>query len=363
MTEADYYLGFSLSPSIGPKRFQTLRAHFKTAENAWTGTQSEFHALGIGQNTWEKFESFRNVFDFNNHSSIRAMQEKSIQFISQSDSLYPTSLLALDDPPIGLYVLGEMSALLSEKSVAVVGSRTVSEYGADVTKYLASGLASRGITIISGLALGVDAIAHSATLTKHGTTIAVLGNGVDIAYPRENSLLYKNILHSKGCIISEYPPGMMPTKGSFPARNRIVAALSHAVLVTEARANSGALITAEIGRKLNKIIFAVPGPINMQQSVGALALLKSGAQIATAPEDILATFADVAHAVLDRSVNLSGLSGDSLRVMEVLIQDATTMDVLSKKCTMPIPQLSQILTILELEGYVKKNDSGKYVAV
>ncbi len=210
----------------------------------------------------------------------------SIQILTIKDKNYPELLKKIYDPPSKLYVSGELKK--EEKyPLAIVGTRRISNYGQQTTRLFAEALAEAGITIISGLALGVDGLAHRIALEKKARTIAVLGSGLNIIYPSAHQKLAQEILVSGGAVISEYSPNTSPTKKTFPARNRIVSGLSLGVLVIEAPRKSGALITARTAIEQGREVFVVPGRINDLNSEGCNYLIKMGARLVTNPEEII----------------------------------------------------------------------------
>ncbi len=363
MIEADYYLGFSLSPTIGPKRFLSLISFFQSAENAWYGTKEQYSQAGITGVYYQKFDAYRDKFENMLRYTKQELKRKDIQFIYQTHEIYPQGLLDLENPPLGIFCKGNLSCLSAENKIAIVGTRKITSYGRDITKLFSSRLASNGVMIVSGMALGVDAIAHSAALEEKGKTIAVLGNGVDLPYPRENISVYQQILNSSGLIISEYAPGMPSTKGSFPARNRIIAALSSGVLVTEAGKDSGSLITAYETKKINRVVYATPGPITSSQSEGTGQLLQEGAKVVLRPEDILNGIG--VTGLKKETIDIGSLSLDevSKKLLTLLLHEPQHKDVLSKKMSLPIHEISKIVSGLELRGYVKDNDQGFLIAV
>ena len=212
-----------------------------------------------------------------------------IYVISCLDKRYPEKLKNIYDKPIVLYAKGNLE-ILNKKSIAMVGCRDCSKYGKDVAKKIAYELAKQGICIISGLAKGIDKYSHIGALQANGSTIAVLGNGLDCVYPDENRDLYKSIIENNGLIITEYIIGTRPDKMNFPARNRIISGLSDGIVVVEAKERSGSLITADFGLEHGKDIFAVPGNINSYNSVGTNDLIKQGAIVVTSYKDILEMF-------------------------------------------------------------------------
>lgn len=215
------------------------------------------------------------------------MIDRKVKIIKIADKIYPESLKNIPDPPKVLYCLGNLEVL--RKNIAVVGTRQITKYGQFVTAKLVKELVENNITIVSGMALGVDGVAHRTALENGGKTVAVLGAGVDVIYPREHKDLYNSILESGNLLISEVPPGTLVERKLFPARNRIISGLSEAVLITEAAIDSGSLITARMALEQGKEVLAVPGPITSKYSEGTNYLLKQGAKLVTSVEDILET--------------------------------------------------------------------------
>ncbi|MGQ0649556.1 MAG: DNA-processing protein DprA [Gemmatimonadaceae bacterium] len=217
--------------------------------------------------------------------AARAADRRGVRMLAIDDGGYPELLRALEDPPPVLFTLGA-EELLSRASVAIVGTREATAYGVRITRMLAAGASRAGIAVVSGLARGVDAHAHAAALDGDGGTIAVLGTGVDVPYPRENLELYRRI-EEAGLVVSEALPGARAHPGSFPRRNRIIAALADLVLVTEAGVKSGALITAGVAGALGRMHAAVPGPVDMPTSAGSNLLLRDGGQVVTSVADLI----------------------------------------------------------------------------
>lgn len=211
-----------------------------------------------------------------------------IEEISIKNNKYPNQLKNIYDPPAKLYVLGNMS-ILNQRNFAIVGSRKATQYGKKIAMQISKELAENGLNVVSGLAIGIDSYAHLGCLQVKdaGKTIAVLGSGLDVIYPKENRKLAEQIINSGGCIISEYPIGSKIEKNNFPQRNRIISGLSEGILVVEASQKSGALITAEFGAEQGKEVFAVPGDINKEQSEGCNLLIKDGANVVTSSQDII----------------------------------------------------------------------------
>ncbi|MDO8269721.1 MAG: DNA-processing protein DprA, partial [Candidatus Levybacteria bacterium] len=364
-------LAFSVS-NLGPKTFQRVLNGFATLEKAWNGTKEEYQKLGIEKLTYKKFDEFRKSFDIEKY--VLGLEKSKVSFVSILDKQYPDSLKKLDNPPIGLFCKGNIDLLrhsefISESQkipdrvrddinlkIAVVGTRKVTQYGKNVTEALVVELVQNGICIVSGLALGVDGVAHRTAVLNKGLTIAVLACGVDCCLPSENYSLYSNILENDGMIMSEYPLSQPPNKGTFLARNRIIAALSDGVLVTEAAEDSGSLVTADWGLKLGKKVFAVPGPITSRMSDGSLKLLKSGATLVSTANDILREFSISNSQFSNKSkIEKLKLSKEERKIVRLLENEQLTIDEIAKKTKLPVSKLFICLSNLELKAIIKNN--------
>ncbi len=363
MNEKISSLAFSLAPGIGPKRYQSLLRIFGSAKIAWKGSEKKLKAAGVGKVNFAKFDAFRKTFAISEY--LEKLRKARVEFIPFGGKYYPESLKKIDNPPIGLFTKGDQKLLLGPQKIAVVGSRKITSYGKEVTENLVSELCSAGFVIVSGMALGVDGLAHKSAIDNQGSTIAVLGCGVDCPYPRENEKLYEDILDSGGLVISEYPLGMSASKGTFPARNRIIAGISMAVLITEAAEDSGSLITAEHAIKQSKKVFAVPGPITSQMSRGTLTLLKHGAVLVSSSDDIINELGvqplkgvDMKGKVASSGLKLK-LSKLEEKIFDILQNEERTIDEISKLTKISIAKLTAILSEMEMKG-ILKNSGGKF---
>lgn len=271
--ETAAWVGFSVCPGIGPVRFRLLLTHFGSAKAAWEAPLSD------------TFVRFRNSFD--RDAYLLRLNKLHVSVLTLNNPKYPRLLKEISDAPFLLYVKGRGSKINLEKTIAVVGTRRATQYGEDVTKKIVRGLVARGFTIVSGMACGVDAVAHKTAIEAGGKTIAVLGCGIDIMAPSSNASLYWAIVHGGGAVVSEMPLGLRPAKGLFVARNRIISGLSLGVVVTEGADNSGALITARNAGEQGRDVFAVPGPITSTYSRGPARLLKNGAKLVESADDII----------------------------------------------------------------------------
>ncbi|MBL7078677.1 DNA-protecting protein DprA [Candidatus Shapirobacteria bacterium] len=300
-----FWIGFNFFEGIGPLRFKLLLEYFGTAQKAWEASSKELKAIGLKPGLVEKFASFRSWFkpekiDFKKedwniqydrfpwYKEVKDYQKYprgQILILTWEDKLYPKILKQIPDAPPVLYVKGHLGS--GEPALAVIGSRRASYYGRSITQSLVSQIAKKGIVIISGMAKGIDGIAHQAALDSGGETIAVLGSGVNVIYPYQNKNLYQRIISGGGLVISEFPPFYPPLAANFPQRNRIISGLSKAVLVIEAAQKSGTLITARLAAEQGKEVLAVPGPITSQLSAGTSYLISQGAKLVSNAQDIL----------------------------------------------------------------------------
>ncbi len=278
-----YWVGFNLVKGIGAVRFQALHDHFGDLALAWQAPLDALQAAGLSPKLAERVAQIRTSVDLDKYMSRITAQ--GIHILTWEDEFYPPRLKEIDQPPPVLYMRG---ALITEDSwtVAVVGTRRVSAYGRQVADELAMFLANNGVTVVSGLARGVDAIAHQSALKAGGRTIAVLGCGVDRIYPPEHAQLAEKII-ANGAILSDYAPGTPPDAANFPPRNRIISGLAMATVVVEAGETSGALITAQFALDQGREVFAVPGNIMAPQSKGTNRLIVEGAHPMLSAQDLL----------------------------------------------------------------------------
>ena len=353
-----YALAFSVS-NLGPKSFHKLLNKFGNSEKAWMGDEFGYFDVGIKGVAYSKFDKFRKSFDIDNYAL--KLEKAKVTFVAFTDRQYPKRLKKLENPPIGLYCKGDLKLLDPSRSLrmtrlAVVGTRRITEYGKSVTGGIVEELVKNNVVIVSGLALGVDAKAHRTALENKGLTIAVLACGVDCCLPSENYSLYCNILDNEGLVLSEYSLLQPPNKGTFLARNRIIAALSDGVLVTEAAEGSGSLITADYALQYGKKIFAVPGQINSHTAKGSLGLLKKGAKLVTSAEDILGEFKiqNAKFKVKKKNQNFENLDEDELAIIKLLENESLTIDEIASKTKTPFKKIISLVSQLELYKVVKQ---------
>ena len=278
-----YWIWLSLIKNLGSKRKLRLLELYKTPEEIYKLTKEELMNInGIGEAIANDIMISKNEEILNYH--IKYMKENNIKIININEREYPQALKKIYDPPISLYVKGNIEKL-NNKNIGIVGCRECTTYGKKSAEYFAYNLSKQNINIVSGLAKGIDSYAHLGSLNT-GNTIAVLGNGLDIIYPKENLELANEIIKKGGTIISEYPCGTKPDKMKFPARNRIISGISSGIIVIEAKEKSGTLITVDFALEQGRDVFVVPGNINSINSVGTNDLIKQGARLVTTYEDV-----------------------------------------------------------------------------
>ncbi|MCL5019075.1 MAG: DNA-processing protein DprA [Patescibacteria group bacterium] len=363
MEERNYYLAFSLVKGIGPKTFANLLKYFKTAEKTWKANPTELKKAGLGDRLIQKFEKARSELDIKNY--LEKLKQKKASFIALCDKEYPKLLASIDNPPIILFVKGDISKVSLDKTIGIVGTRKITNYGREVTKLFSNDLASNGFTIVSGLAMGVDSVASESAIEASGKTIAVLGSGVDLCFPSVNKPLYDKILDNNGIIVSEFPLGFSPTKGSFPSRNRIIAGLSKGVLVTEGAQDSGALITADYAFKFNRKVFAIPGPITSSLSVAPLKLIEKGAKLVTSADDILKEFRIQGSELRIKTQNskVKGETKEEQKILSLLENESLHFDEIVRRLKLEPPLIGSTLSILEVKGIIVKSLEGGFYKI
>ncbi len=297
-------------------------------------------------------------------SYLHDLEARGIEVAAIGENSYPEALRNIHNPPAVLYYRGSMEAHRS-LCMAVIGARAATRYGKKIARELGQSLAGYNFTVVSGMARGIDREAHWGALDKNGFTIAVLGSGIDVVYPRENYQLYEEICR-QGLIVSEFPPGSKPEPRHFPMRNRLISGLSRGVIVVEARIKSGALITADFALEQGKDVFAVPGPINSPASAGTNNLIKQGAILATGIMDIIQEYYDL-EALQDpiglQQNELLLLDEEESVIIESMSCESCHFDTLLNITGFDIGQLSSLLLNLELRGIVQSLPGNYYVKI
>lgn len=360
MTEHEAYLAFSTFPAIGPTRLKLLKEYFGSVKKAWEASRKELKSLSTstrGGDLWEKFDQHRKTLDFDLY--LDSLRKLGIGFVTDQDKDYPERLGEIHDAPFLLYIKGSFSKA-SPLRVAVVGTRKSTTYGREICEKLVYGLVGAGVTIVSGMALGIDAIAHKAALDCQGFTIGVMGGGLDNIYPASNARLGEEIVKSgRGVLISEYPLGIKPRPEHFPFRNRIVSGLSLGVLVIEGGIKSGTMLTASLSAKQGRDVFAVPGSVFSPTSSGPHMLIRNGAKLVERAEDILEELG------FDKKINISNLESrqpetdEEKELLGILGVEPLDIDTIVRISTSSPEVVFATLTNMELKGMVK-NTEGLY---
>ncbi|HBG75251.1 MAG: DNA protecting protein DprA [Chloroflexi bacterium GWB2_49_20] len=359
MNEKLYWVGFNLVKGIGAVRLRALNEHFGDLAQAWEATPSQLRDTGLSSKIVENIVQMRSSVNLENY--YEKILSKGIVVITSQEDNYPNRLKEIDQPPPVIYVRGDLIAD-DFWAVAIVGTRRVTAYGRQVTDELASYLAQNGVTVISGMARGVDAIAHQAAIKAGGRTIAVLGSGVDRIYPPEHRSLSDQIIN-QGAVISDYAPGTPPDSSNFPPRNRIISGLSMAVVVIEAAETSGALITASFAGDQGRDVFAVPGNILAPQSKGTNRLIQQGAHPLLSGRDLLDTL-NLTRVNEQRVVRHAiPVDATEAKVLDVLGREPLHVDEIRSQTGLAIESVSAALVMMELKGMVQQVGGMNYVAV
>ncbi|MCZ2126442.1 MAG: DNA-processing protein DprA [Anaerolineales bacterium] len=359
MDDKKYWIGFNLIKGIGAVRMQNLIAYFGDLESAWNAPAAELTSAGLGAKLTEKVLAAKKQVDLN--QVWARIEAQGIKILTWADEEYPTRLKEIDQPPPVIYIRGDYAAD-DLFAVAIVGTRKVTAYGRQMAEEVASFLAASGITVVSGLARGVDAIAHQSALKAGGRTIAILGSGVDKIYPPEHRGLAEQIVE-RGAVMSDYAVGTPPESSNFPPRNRIISGLSLATVVIEAAETSGALITAEFAAEQGREVFAVPGSVLAPQSKGTNRLIQKGAHPLLTPADLMQAL-DLTRMEKQKSAR-KALPADETeaKVLSVLRGEPLHVDEIRNAADLPIEKISAALTMMELKGMVRQVGGMNYVAV
>ena len=370
------WIALNMTPGIGPRAAAKLLERFGSAEAVFGATRTELEHLRLRP---EAIESIRaRAFFEKAAEELERARALDADILLLDDGVYPALLREIFDPPITLYVRGAWSECLEKPCVAIVGSRRCSTYGQNAALMLARDLAERGVTIISGLARGIDAAAHRGALEAKGRTVAVMGTGLDQVYPRDHKKLADEILAGGGALVSEFPLETPPAPQNFPYRNRVISGLSLGVLIVEAAENSGSLITARLALEQNREVFAVPGNITSRNSFGPNYLSKgAGAKLVQQWQDVVSELAqEVAAAILPPEPKkkkekglveqLSLVPGD-LTAMEHTVwkllstDEPSHIDALAAASRLPVPELTGALLGLEMRDLIRQLPGKSFV--
>lgn len=352
-----YRVGFSLISGIGRVRLTQLENYFTNLENAWKANPAELKQAGLDSGSIRAITSQRPKISL--EAEVEKLERYGVKVLTCHDKDYPSRLKEIYDYPPLIYVRG---SLLPEDEwcLAVVGTRRATVYGRQVTEEIVADLAQSKITIVSGLAKGIDTVAHHSALEAGGRSIAVFACGLDIVYPSENANLARRIMQ-QGALISEYPLGTKPRADNFPRRNRIMSGLSLGILVVEAGETSGALITAHLALEQNREVFAIPGSILSPASSGTNHLIQERAKLVHSYSDILEelNLTAVAHQIGLKEI-IPASDTESL-LLKQLCAEPTHIDEVCRSSGLPVPTVSSTLAMMELKGLVKQVGAMNYV--
>ncbi len=350
-------------PGIGSSRLRALVGHFRSPATVLAASKQELmQANGIDEKCAHSVANADNC-EFAQRQ-LRAVESTGAQAVTFWDAEYPAALKTIYDPPAVLFVRGSFSES-DRHAIAIVGTRKPTNYGRAATQKLTVELVQRGLTIVSGLAYGIDTIAHANAVNNAGRTIAVLGSGIDRIYPAQNTRLADRICEA-GAVISEFPMGTGPDRTNFPRRNRIICGLALGVVVVEAGEKSGALITAMNALDQNREVFAVPGNIDSSKSVGPNELIQQGAKCTTCVDDIIEELAVPLATLLERGDKRqprAALDTEESRIMALLSEDAIHIDALSKLANEASGALLSTLLSLELKDVVRQLPGKMFVKI
>ena len=362
-------LFLSFTPGLGPRKIKVLCEHFGGAQAALeAGPEALGEVEGIGPKLIASLVATRDSQKVSEavEKELARAEHLKIALLHLEHPHYPESLRQIYDPPPLLYVRGTLPPMLAQnKALGIVGTRSASQYALNLSLNFSQDLSRAGVAVISGLALGVDSAAHKgAVQSEGGQTVAVLGSGVDVIYPRQNQRLVEEILDGHGAVVSEYRIGSGPRATNFPGRNRIINGLSKGVLVVEGGLKSGALITAEFALEEGRAIFAVPGRVGDSKAEGTLALLKQGAMMVQSASDILQEFGWREGGAERNALSLTSLDEPGRGVVQIIQERGSPLlDDLIAATGKTAADLLPTLTLLELRGAVKALPGGRYISL
>ncbi len=388
------WLILSLIPGIGTARFVKLLARFHTPREVLKASVTELSDV-VGNDIAQRIVQYKDAVDIVQQE--RAMERFNVAFVTMEDAAYPIRLAEIYDPPLALFIRGTLTET-DDRSIAIVGTRRPTPYGIQLAERFAEELAAHGITIVSGMASGIDTAAHRGALRAGGRTIAVLGNGVDTVFPPENKGLMEQIIQN-GCVMSQFAMGIKPRAEFFPYRNRIISGMSMGTLVVEAPTKSGALITAQLAAEQGREVFAVPGPVHSTNSRGPHRLIQEGAKLVQTVDDILVeldrsdfrganinaveepfkneelvrresrprasetnkndepTKSQSRSVVSTINANVSPLESS---ILAVLSPDGSFVDEIAMACRIPVSEALSSLTLLEMKGLVRQFNGKRF---
>ncbi|MDQ6809942.1 MAG: DNA-processing protein DprA [Verrucomicrobiota bacterium] len=361
MNSTEACVALNMLPMMGPVRLRNLLQVFSTPEQVLAARGSALRAVdGIGAEVAEQIRNWENLVDL--PAELKRVRDFGASIVTAASPLYPRQLREIHAPPIVLYVWGELQER-DQHAIGVIGSRRTTHYGTEAAKKLSYQLAYAGLTVISGLARGIDTAAHQGALAAKGRTIAVIGSGLMNLYPPENAALAEKIRSGNGAIVSEFNMQVEPDRQTFPMRNRIISGWSHGIVVVEAGLNSGALITATQALEQGRSIYAVPGHINAPSAQGSNRLIQQGAKLVMDASDILddmqILLPETKPSAAAAERPLPALTTDERSVYDAIDATETSIDDIASKSQLPSGTVSSTLLRLELKRLVKQLP-GKY---
>ena len=363
MNSTEACIALNMLPTIGPVRLRKLLQVFGSPENVLSAKRDQLRSIeGIGPEVAQQIATWESLVDLT--AELQRIREFGVEVITAESGHYPKSLREIHAPPIVLYVWGELSER-DHHAIGIIGSRRTTHYGNESAKKLAYQLAYAGLTVISGLARGIDTAAHQGALAAKGRTVAVIGSGLAKLYPPENAGLAEKIRNENGAIVSEFSMEIEPDRQTFPMRNRIISGWSQGILVVEAGLNSGALITASQAIEQGRSVYAVPGHINAPSAIGSNRLIQQGAKLVMDASDIL----DDLQILLPETKIVPTLPGRPLpelseserSVYNAIDSTETRIDTIATKCNLPTAAVSSTLLRLELKRLVKQLPGNYFV--
>jgi len=361
MNSTEACIALNMLPTMGPVRLRKLLQVFQTPEQIFAAKRDQLRKVeGIGKEVVDQISSWESIVDLS--AELKRIRDFGATVITQASPQYPKPLREIHAPPIVLYVWGEIQGR-DHHALGIIGARRTTHYGSESAKKLGYQLAYAGLTVISGLARGIDTAAHQGALAAKGRTIAVIGSGLSKLYPPENKALAEKIRNGNGAIVSEFSMEIEPDRQTFPMRNRIISGWSHGILVVEAGVNSGALITASQALEQGRAVYAVPGHINVPSAIGSNRLIQQGAKLVMDAKDIL----DDLQILVPEAKPAPGaairllpeLTEEERRVYDAIEATETPIDRIAAECDLPSSTVSSILLALELKRLVKQLP-GKY---
>ena len=354
-----YWVTLSTNLAIGAKTLKHLDNSFENMEEVWSASNEKFFNLGINTKIVKIIDEIKR--NKNPDDEFKKIERLGIKAITYKDSNYPKLLREIPDCPALLYYKGDVFKE-DNLAISVVGSRKYTPYGLRAVEKIVGPLSESGLTIVSGLALGIDSIAHKVAL-KNGRTVAVLGNGLDRVYPESNRGLANDIVKSGGAVISEFPVGTPSFKQNFPFRNRIIAGLSLGTLVIEAAVKSGSLITASAALEYNREVFAIPGSIFNESSEGPINLIKMGAKCVSSAEDVLGELNIESKIQVHHAKNIIPDTKEEAEILGLIKDKPVHVDKFAESSRLDIVKINQTLVLMEMKGKIKNIGRNQYIII